>query len=55
MEYKSTFYEGTLRTDAESNKAYFTGKDGVEKEIAVDSVKCADIMAKAQTDKAVAR
>jgi hypothetical protein len=45
MEYKSEFYNGTLRVDAEENKAYFTEQGGKETEIPVDSKKCADIMA----------
>lgn len=56
MIYKSDIYEGTLRTDAKNNKAYFTGSDGIEKEIPVDSKKCTDIMIEnIKTDKAVAR
>lgn len=45
MIYKSDYYEGTLRTDAENNKAFFTSKDGIEREISIDSDMCVDIMA----------
>lgn len=57
---KSDFYDGTLKVDVKSNKAYFTPNGGEEREVSVDSKLCTDIVAsyvskRIKTDKAVAR